>query len=95
MTATKQEMLDELVSLGVSEVDGKDKDDFTADELEAMLAKAQAPAQDEPAKVYTLADKKAITTRRGIKGPGETVTVDDIGGGKAALDVLVEKGFFK
>lgn len=76
-------------------------------ELEAAAEAADSePAADpeppaaEPATVaepaegfaYTVADGKAITTKRGVLSEGAGVNVDDLAGGKGAASSLADAG---
>ena len=42
---------------------------------------------------YVVADGHAITSKRGILGPGKTVKPEDVAGGKATLDRLAKAGY--
>lgn len=44
-------------------------------------------------KVHTVANNKAITTRRGLMGPGREIGADDLTGGQESLDFLISKGY--
>lgn len=43
---------------------------------------------------HVVCEGKALTTPRGIKGPGESVSADDFGG-KTRLNLLVKKGYLE
>lgn len=63
--------------------------DREAANQEAADAKAVA-AQEKPP--FYLLPGKSITSKRGIIGPGEAVTADDLPGGQATLDARVDSG---
>jgi hypothetical protein len=82
----------------VTAADEPAADEPAADEPAADEPAADEPAADEPAAVtigFAVAPGKAITTKRGILGGGEPVTVRDLGGGQGALDALLDKGFLQ
>ena len=60
----------------------------------AKLAKEEKAAEEKAAKKppYTIADGKAITTKRGILAEGDEIKVKDLPGGKESLDAFIKTG---
>jgi hypothetical protein len=65
---------------------------FVAEEPEAPKRRRRAPAKKASAGGYVVAEGKAVTTKRGTRRGGQTVSVRDFAGGQATLDTLVSKG---
>lgn len=42
---------------------------------------------------YSIAEGKALTSKKGILGPGMEVTAEHLSGGKAAIDKFVKSGY--
>lgn len=59
---------------------------------EAQKAKATDAAKKPP---YYIAEGKALTSKRGILGPGDEVKVDYLPGGKDTFDKFVKSGHIK
>lgn len=57
-------------------------------------AEAAAAAKPEPKKQapYTVADGCAITTKRGILGPGKEIKAEDVANGQKCIDSFVKSG---
>jgi Asp-tRNA(Asn)/Glu-tRNA(Gln) amidotransferase A subunit family amidase len=84
------------------------EDEYTVEEiLEAMAAEKEGQnrstalealedalpePEPEPEPAYTLAQGKAITTKRGILSSGQPITAKDLSGGQDVLDKFVTKG---
>lgn len=77
----------------VKDLKAKKKDADTesgADEAEAR-AKAEAEGDDDDVPPpFSIAPGKALTTKRGLLGPGEEIKADDLAGGKKALTAFVK-----
>jgi len=43
--------------------------------------------------IPVIAEGKALTTKRGILGPGEPIVPEDLAGGEEAFEALVENGY--
>lgn len=53
------------------------------------------PAAAEPTKVLSVAEGKAITSKRGVLGPGEEVRAEYFVGGEETLQSLKKQGMIK
>lgn len=47
----------------------------------------------DPSARYVVAPGKSLSTRRGIRGPGSTITANELGNGVETLCFLYERGF--
>jgi hypothetical protein len=63
-----------------------------AEEPKPRKPRARKQAAQSAPVVYRVAEGKAITTRRGIRSEGETVTAKDFADGQERLDTLVSRG---
>lgn len=71
-----------------------EKDDKSLDETPSNLVDTQTDAE-EPTKVYRVAEGKAITSKRGLIGPGEEVRPEYFANGDEVIANLVAKGILK
>jgi len=54
--------------------------------------KAEVKAEVKPPESHQVADGKALTSRRGILGPGARIEASDLTGGKEAFEGFLNSG---
>lgn len=74
-----------------AEKEAAEKEAADAKAAEETKAAADKKAPQEGSSFYLLPGK-AITSKRGILGPGDAVTASDLSGGQETLDVRIESG---
>ena len=79
-----------LASLKTS--DDKDETSDDKDETSDDKDETSDDKDETPKPPYTVAEGKALTTKRGVKADGDEIKPTDLPGGKDALEAFVESG---